>query len=135
MYLDSICDGILKGLDQQSFTFKTAVSDSAIRLILILLMLSKTGIMGFIAIMYFSNLYTCLLNVGRLVKISKAKISILNDIIVPLSTAFSICFITCTALNLLNIKNNLVYIMFLIGVSVILYVGILFYLEIIPKKR
>lgn len=134
MYLDSICDGILKGLDQQSFTFKTAVSDSALRLVLILLMLSKTGIMGFIIIMYFSNIYTCILNVGRLVKISKAKISIFNDIIVPLSTAFSICFITNTALNLLNIKNVLVYIIFLIGISVILYVGILFYLEIIPKK-
>ena len=134
MYLDSICDGILKGLDQQSFTFKTAVSDSAIRLLLILIILPKMGINGFILIMYFSNLYTCILNVGRLIKISKAKISIFNDLILPLSSAFSICFVINTALNLLNIKNNLVYIIFLTGVSVMLYVGILFYLEIIPKK-
>lgn len=134
MYLDSICDGILKGLDQQSFTFKTAVSDSAIRLLLILIILPKMGINGFILIMYFSNLYTCLLNVGRLIKISKAKILIFTDLLLPLTTAFSVCFIISTALRLLNIQNNLVYIIFLTGVSIILYVGILIYLEIIPKK-
>ena len=84
--------------------------------------------------MYFSNLYTCLLNVGRLIKISKAKILIFTDLLLPLTTAFSVCFIISTALRLLNIQNNLVYIIFLTGVAIILYVGILIYLEIIPKK-
>ena len=134
MYLDSICDGILKGLDQQSFTFKTAVSDSTIRLLLILLMLSKMGIRGFILIMYFSNLYTAVLNVGRLIKISKAKISIFNNLILPLSSALAICYVTNPGLKLLNIQNNLVYIIFLTGISVIAYIGVLYYLEIIPKK-
>lgn len=134
MYLDSICDGILKGLDQQSFTFKTAVSDSTIRLILILIILPKMGIKGFILIMYFSNLYTCILNVGRLIKISKAKISFFNDLFVPLTSAFSGCFITSTVLSLLNLQNNLVYIILLAGVSTAFYIGILLYLEIIPRK-
>lgn len=134
MYLDSICDGILKGLDQQSFTFKTAVSDSTIRLILILMILPQMGIKGFILIMYFSNLYTCLLNVGRLIKISKAKISIFTDLFIPITTAFSVSFIINTVLGLLKIQNNLVYIIFLTGVSTIAYLGILLYLEIIPKK-
>ena len=134
MYLDSICDGILKGLDQQSFTFKTAVSDSSIRLLLILLILPKMGIRGFILIMYFSNLYTAVLNVGRLIKISKAKISIFNNLILPLSSALAICYVINTGLKLLNIQNNLVYIIFLTGISVIAYIGVLYYLEIIPKK-
>lgn len=134
MYLDSICDGILKGLDQQSFTFKTAVSDSVIRIILILIVLPKMGINGFILIMYFSNLYTCLLNVGRLIKISKAKISFFNDLIIPLTTAFAINYIINTVLALLEIKNNLVYIIFLGTFSVSLYVLILIYLKIIPKR-
>lgn len=134
MYLDSICDGILKGLDQQSFTFKTAVSDSVIRIILILVMLKSTGINGFILIMYFSNLYTCLLNVGRLIKISKAKIKIFNDIFIPSASAFSISFIINTVLGMLKIQNNLVYIILLVGVSIIVYLGVLLYLEIIPKK-
>ncbi len=133
MYLDSICDGILKGLDQQGFTFKTAISDSIIRIILILVMLSKMGINGFILIMYFSNLFTCLLNVGRLVKISKAKILFFNDLCLPLISAFSVSFIINTLLGLLNIKNILVYIIFLGVFSLALYILILSYLEIIPK--
>lgn len=134
MYLDSICDGILKGLDQQSFTFKTAVSDSAIRLILILIILPKMGINGFILIMYFSNLYTCVLNVGRLIKISKAKISIFTDFLLPLISAFSVSFIINTVLIAANIKNILVYIILLAVASALLYIAILLYLEIIPRK-
>lgn len=134
MYIDSICDGILKGLDQQSFTFKTAVSDSAIRIVLILLVLPKMGINGFILIMYFSNLYTSLLNVGRLLKISKAKILIFSDILLPMLSAFAISFIVNTILIFLKIKNILVYIILLCITSVLSYIFILFYLEIIPKR-
>lgn len=133
MYLDSICDGILKGLDQQSFTFKTAVSDSTIRIILILLILPKTGINGFILIMYFSNLYTCLLNVGRLIKISRAEIKIINDILLPILIAFSVSFIINTALGLIKIQNILVYIILLVAISTATYVSLLSYLKIIPK--
>ncbi len=133
MYLDSICDGILKGLDQQSFTFKTAISDSVIRIILILVFLSRMGINGFILIMYFSNLFTCVLNVGRLIKISRAKISFFNDLCLPLLTAFSASFIINTVLGFLKIENNLVYIILLGIFSVALYILVLIYLEIIPK--
>ena len=84
--------------------------------------------------MYFSNLYTAVLNVGRLIKISKAKISIFNNLILPLSSALAICYVINTGLKLLNIQNNLVYIIFLTGISVIAYIGVLYYLEIIPKK-
>ncbi len=74
MYLDSVSDGILKGLDQQSFTFRTAISDSTLRIILILCLLPISGMKGFIGIMYFSNFLTCFLNVKRLCKVSGVKI-------------------------------------------------------------
>lgn len=134
MYLDSICDGILKGLDQQSFTFRTAVSDSSIRIILILLILPKMGINGFILIMYFSNLLTCLLNVGRLIKISGAKIKISADLLLPLLSAATAVTIPHTFLRIMKIQNNLVYIIFLTMLSVAIYAAVLYYLEIIPRK-
>ena len=87
-----------------------------------------------ILIMYFSNLLTCLLNVGRLIKISGAKIKIFGDLLLPLLSAVTVSMVSNTVLKLVNLQNNLVYIMFLTSVSCILYVGILFYLEIIPKK-
>ncbi len=134
MYLDSICDGILKGLDEQGFTFKTAVSDSSIRIVLISLLLPKMGLNGFIIIMYFSNLFTCLLNVGRLIKISGAKIKILEDLLLPLLTALSVTMTGKVVLGFFKVEGSLVYIMFLCGFSAAFYVFILLYLEIIPRK-
>ena len=74
MYLDSVCDGLLKGLDEQGSLFRNSLIDSIIRLGLIMLFLDKTGLVGFIGIMYISNAFTCLMNLFRLKKISKAEI-------------------------------------------------------------
>ena len=87
MYLDSMSDGILKGLDQQVFTFRTAIADSTIRIILILILLKRTGLLGFIIIMYFSNFLTCFLNVKRLIKVSGVRVNFLSEIFLPLSSA------------------------------------------------
>ena len=135
MYIDSISDGILKGLDQQIFTFRTAVSDSAIRIIMIISFLPLFGMKGFIGIMYFSNFLTCLLNVGRLLKVSKAKIKIGSEILIPLSLSVIICTLLKTVLLLLNIKNILVYIIFLSLISFTLYFITMFIFGVVKRDE
>lgn len=93
MYLDSICDGILKGISEQNFTLRTAACDSSIRILLIVIFVSKFGMSGFIGIMYFSNLFTCVLNVRRLVKVTNSKIHFLKEIFLPIITALLSSFI------------------------------------------
>lgn len=112
MYLDSISDGILKGLDQQNFTFITSVTDSAMRIVLILLILKSRGLLGFISIMYFSNIYTCLLHVGRLLKVSGARIKFVKQIFLPLIFTFTSTLLIDTFIRPLNL-SNLVYIILL----------------------
>ena len=131
MYLDSISDGILKGLDQQSFSFRTAVSDSVIRILLIIIMLPSMGLRGFILIMYFSNLLTCLLNVGRLLKVSRAKLYVLKELFLPLISALCITLLADTALSLLGNISNLVYIILLCLVVLPSYVLLLFLFGIV----
>ncbi|MBR4123789.1 MAG: polysaccharide biosynthesis protein [Clostridia bacterium] len=121
MYLDSISDGILKGLDQQKFTFRTAVSDSVLRILLIISMLPVLGLNGFIAIMYFSNILTCFLNVGRLIKVSSAKLKKAEEILLPLITSVTISLLYDTLLSYFGIQNNLVYIMLLCLFSITTY--------------
>lgn len=134
MYLDSISDGILKGLDQQLFSFKTAISDSVIRIILILLFVSKTGLNGFIIIMYFSNFLTCFLNVRRLLKLTNSKIKVLNEMIVPIISAFFSVYITETILTLLNFKIEILHIIFLSAISLFLYSILLLLFGSIEKE-
>ena len=126
MYLDSVSDGILKGLDQQIFSFRTSVCDSVLRIILILIFLPLSGLKGFIGIMYVSNLLTCFLNVGRLMKVSGAKMKILSEILLPLSFAVCISFLTTSAIRVFGTLSNLVYIILLCIICIPVYILFLF---------
>ena len=133
MYLDSVADGILKGLDQQAFCFRTGISDSLIRIVLIFAILSHTGMKGFIGIMYFSNFLTCFLNIKRLIKITKAKINIINGILLPISSALCITLILKNLLKIIPI-SNLVYITLLCVISIPFYFYLLFCFKSITKE-
>lgn len=90
MYLDSVCDGLLKGLDQQVFIFRNSMTDSIVRLGLIILLLPRFGIIGFIGIMYLSNAFTCFLNLNRLIKISGAEFSLFRRVVLPGTAAITV---------------------------------------------
>lgn len=120
MYLDSISDGILKGLDQQAFSFRTAISDSVIRIFLILILLPIFGLRGFIWIMYFSNALTCGLNVGRLLKVSRARLYFFKEVFFPLGCAFIIVLTAETLLKKI-VTGNLVYIILICVISLPVY--------------
>lgn len=135
MYLDSISDGILKGLDQQVFSFRTAISDSAIRIILILIILPKYGLLGFIGIMYFSNMLTCGLNVSRLLKVSKATLKPFTEIILPIVTSLTVTMITKFLIFQISSQSILVYIILLCTISLPLYFFMLIALKVIEKEE
>lgn len=83
MYLDSIADGLLKGLDCQMITFKNSVLDSLLRIILIFVFVPIYGFSAFLVIMYLSNFLTCFLNLFKLFKLCNIKINIINSVILP----------------------------------------------------
>lgn len=134
MYLDSVSDGMLKGLDQQVFSFRTAIGDSLIRIILILIILPRFGLLGFIGIMYFSNFLTCLLNVGRLTKITKCGFKPVIEIFLPLLCAFTVTLFSNFILNQFSL-NNLVYIILLSVFSAVLYMVSLLLFGITEKEE
>ncbi len=124
MYCDCISDGILKGLDQQNYTFKVSVSDSVIRILLISIFVPKTSITGFIYIMYFSNILTFILNFLKLIRVTGAKIRIIYEILYPLVAGVAIC---STAFLLLNkINADLIFVGAYTLVCIILYFPIVF---------
>ncbi|MBQ8683982.1 MAG: polysaccharide biosynthesis protein [Clostridia bacterium] len=70
MYLDSVVSGMLKGLGQQVHSLWYSVADSAVRILLIWLLLPRFGLTGFLFVMLVSNLLTCLLSTHRLLTVS-----------------------------------------------------------------
>ncbi len=69
MYIDSVTDGLLKGLNQQVYSLKINILDSALRVPVIYLLLPYTGIYGYIAVLYGSELLNLALSARRLKKI------------------------------------------------------------------
>lgn len=73
MYLDSICDGLLKGLGLQRRVLLHNCIDSGVRILLIALVVPRFGINGFIAVMAVSNLLISLLNLELLIRTAGVK--------------------------------------------------------------
>ena len=120
MYLDSVSDGLLKGLDEQIVTFRNSIFDSLGRLTLILLLLPFFGLNGFVFIMYLSNIFTCFANVSRLIKVSKAKIKPFKWVVLPAFSASLLAYFTDGILGYFN-PTDLVYIIFMCGLVLSLY--------------
>lgn len=69
MYIDSVTDSLLKGLNQQVYSLKINIIDSALRVPVIYVLLPHTGIYGYIAVLYGSELLNLALSFKRLKKI------------------------------------------------------------------
>lgn len=72
MYLESMVDGVLKGLGEQLATFRYSLMDSVFRIAAIALLLPRYGIMAFLGIMIASNLLTFTLNTRRMLRVAAA---------------------------------------------------------------
>lgn len=87
MYLESVADGILKGLDQQLHSFWYNVIDSLVRIGAIFVFVPRFGLTGFLGVMIISNVFTSSLNCRRLLKVVNMKLDLKNWILKPLFSA------------------------------------------------
>ena len=108
MYIDLIADGILKGLDEQSFLFKINVADSLVRLILVFLLVPLFGMLGFLGVMVFSNLFTSILAMHKIIKSTKASWDFKKYFLKPLFAAAISAFMTDTICVYVK-ANNILY--------------------------
>jgi Membrane protein involved in the export of O-antigen and teichoic acid len=83
MYLDSVVDGMLKGLDQQFYSMTYNFSDSIMRVILIGTTIPIFGIKAYIIILFFSEIYNASLSINRLLKVTSLEVDIIGWILTP----------------------------------------------------
>ena len=85
MYLDCITDGLLKGIGQQFASLRYSTGDSLLRILLVFILLHRFGLGGFLVVMVVSNTSVALLGLRRLLKVTEAKLPLLNGLILPLT--------------------------------------------------
>lgn len=103
MYLDTVVDGILKGLDQQMASMRYNIFDSGLCVILVYILLPKYAVKGYIFVLFISEIINFSLSINRLLKIATLKVNLLRDFIKPAIAAIGVC----AAVNLL--KANVFY--------------------------
>ena len=88
LYLESMVDGMLKGVDQQFATFRYTMLDSVLRIAAIAFFVPRWGMKGFLFVMLLSNLFTCSMNLGRLIQVTQCGFEWMRWVFKPLFCAF-----------------------------------------------
>lgn len=132
MYIDTIVDGMLKGLNEQVAVMKCNILDLFISTFLLYILLPIMGIHGYIVVLYVSEVLNTIISVIQLVKISKVEIKFLLWLIIPIAgimlSRYLIKFIN------LNIGNNVFSLTIEILLFILSYLGFLSFANIISKK-
>lgn len=83
MYFDAVADGVLKGMGQQNWVLRLNILDSIIRIVMVFVLIPRSGFMGFMILMYVSNIFNPILSVGRMLKLSGTRLQIRAWIVEP----------------------------------------------------
>lgn len=131
MYLDTIVDGMLKGLNEQVNVMKCNILDLFVSISFIYFLLPIYSINGYIAVLYISELLNGFISIRQLKKVTKIKIKFFSWIIMPIG----ICFITRYFLLFLNIPIiNVASLILNIVIFILTYIFLLFLTNCVTKK-
>ena len=84
MYLDHVTDSMLKGLGEQVFSMWVNISDSALSVLLVCILIPRMGIMGYALVIVIMEGYNFVLSLGRLTKRVRFKIKLSKCVLLPL---------------------------------------------------
>lgn len=87
MYVETVSDGLLKAIGGQVQTLKFSVYNSVLRVVLIILFVSRTGATGYLWLLVISNSFTYLLCRRQLYKTLSVGPRWLTDVLLPLGGA------------------------------------------------
>lgn len=83
MYLDTVVDSMLKGLNMQMSNLRFNIADSVLRVAAVWLFLPRFGILAYIVLLYASEIFNLSLSLGKLICVSHLKINPFECIILP----------------------------------------------------
>lgn len=122
MYLDSIADGMLKGLGEYNRVLAYSSIDTIVSIAMIYFIVPKTGLHGYIAVVYISTMLNAFLSIRRLLIVSKNRINICGDILLPFVFAFVSANASKLIGNLFQGETSALYVAVLLCISALILV-------------
>ena len=103
LYLDTVADAMLKGLDEQVSSLRYSIIDSAISVVLIYLLIPIYGVNGYIAVMFISTFVNAALSINCLVRVTEIPFSLGDWVIKP------IIAVTASSIGVLYLVRGLTF--------------------------
>ena len=128
MYLDNVVDNILKGLGKQVSVMICNIVDLVISLSFIYFLLPSFGIMGFIVVMYISEILNYTVSVITLFKTTNVKFKYIDWVLFPIFAIILSIFLS----NLFNLKSS-TYLAINILITISFYLSLIFLKEFFKK--
>lgn len=131
MYLDRVVDGSLNALDQQMSTLKYNLIDMGVRIFLILFLIPKSGIEGFIIVLFTGTLLNSLLSINKLLKVTKLEFLLVDWIVKP---AFCVTLSSYSIKLIFDYLGITTMIVLQVILVILLYFVLLMLVRCIQKK-
>lgn len=94
MYLDTMVDSMLKGLDQQVASMRYNIMDVSLCVVMVYTLLPIGGIWAYIAIIFISELFNASLSIGRLLSVTDIRVRFCRWALQPI-----FCILGATSLS------------------------------------
>ena len=136
MYLDTATDAMMKGLGEQLYSMKINIADAALSLLLVVLLVPRFGIGGYIVTIYVSELFNTVCSITHLLVISRTPVRLCKWIYKPLA-----CIVSATCIvqfllekSALQIESAPLSIILHIAAVILVYVALLRLTRAVEKE-
>jgi len=128
MCLEMVVVSILQGLGEQVSSLRYNVADCLLRIVMVYFLIPKWGVNGFLLMVAVSNLFTSVLNLRRLVRITHIPLRFGEWVAKPVLAALATCQMVRVLCNFYLFQALPIWLSLVIGVGVtgIAYIVILF---------
>ena len=134
MFLDHVTDCALKGLGEQVYTMWVNIADSALSIVLVVLLLPTFGAIGYVYVIFLAELFNFTLSFARLCHVTTVRYSFLRSLVFPgIVAVFTVWFVRL----LFRIDPMTATVPWVVGEMIFaaaVYVGFLALLSIIGKS-
>lgn len=87
LYLDTVADALLKGMDEQLSVLRYSIIDSCLSVLLLYTLLPLFGLQGYITVLFFTSFVNASLSISRLTQVTRIRFSFGDWIGKPLLAA------------------------------------------------